>query len=187
MPRNSNQEPKISPKKFADMTRAIFTKGNDFTGVRLAAHMGQKQYQLWTAVNSRGLTPAEARSLADGLDLWVVELIQLARKMRRLATEAEGGTMPEPVSTKEARRLVQPKRKDRDLEPGTLGGAEIIGMDDPELSAGTDEPAESRPESHPDQSADATDLQVTSEVAAPERSDLLIPKTDEPAKRMRFA
>lgn len=159
------KEPRISPKDFADVTGAIFTKGNDFTGVSIAAHMGLRQYQLWTDVTSRGLTAGEARMFSDALDQWAIRLMTMARKMRSLATELEGGTLPPMKTLAEARRAARayvPIPRKRSLP----------------AEGETDEPARA--------GADAEPLDLGEDSAPVGADDLGVFEPDDPGKRTRF-
>lgn len=168
MPENSKKEPRISPKEFADISEAIFRKGNHFTGVSIAAHMGQKQYQLWTAVNTRGLTAGEARMFSDALDQWAIEMVTMARKMRRLATELEGGTLPPMLPLAEARRATRPH---------------VYATDE----AAANLPAEERTAESPGSEPEPESTQHEEPVSLPLSDEPAIREIEQPVKRARFA
>ena len=177
MPEVSKKEPRISPKEFADITDAIFRKGNHFTGVSIAAHMGQKQYQLWTAVNTRGLTASEARMFSDALDQWALEMINMARKMRRLATELEGGTLPPMLPLAEARRAARPHVYATPTSEVSMGSP----AEEYELPAEDSTPERAGTESEPEATEHGESTPTTVEITTFRRD------IEEPPKTARFA
>lgn len=127
--------PKIDPSKFFHVADAIFRKGNDFTGVSIAAGMGLRQYHLWTKVFKFGLTATEARTFADVLDQWVIKLIGFTRHMRQLATELEGGTLPPMLTTAEARRIAHRRARPQKQPEHTLPATDERGTNGTHPSA----------------------------------------------------
>lgn len=101
---------RIDPSAYYDVADSIFRKGNDFTGLTLAAAMGWQQFKLWTKVFKTGLTAHEALLLADALDQWVVKLLGMTRHLRQLAIQLQGGTLPKQMNRLEARRQALPRR-----------------------------------------------------------------------------
>lgn len=69
-----------------------------FTGAALARELGMKDVTLWSWFSRRGLTPPDARRVADRMAQWASRLLDVSNRLRILADAVDGPNEEAPAA-----------------------------------------------------------------------------------------